>query len=100
MGLLATGTNCLALVCVMGRNRVPAPPARINAFTGLLLTAVGRRLAGGVAARARSRRGGPRRRGGHRRVRSVGQRPYPGVVGADDQYGVDALQGVVLLEVG
>src|SRR5579859_1239536 len=33
MGLLATGTSCLALVWVIGRSRVPAPPARISAFT-------------------------------------------------------------------
>src|SRR5262249_12111708 len=32
MGLLATGTSCLALVCVMGRRRVPLPPARTSAF--------------------------------------------------------------------
>src|SRR3954451_7507439 len=98
MGLLATGTNCLALVCVMGRNRVPAPPARINAFTELLLTAVGRRLAGGVAARARRRRGGSRRRGGHGRVASVRQRADPGVVRAHDEHGVDTLESVVLLQ--
>src|SRR5436305_12679772 len=33
MGLLATGTSCLALVWVMGRNRVPAPPQSTSAFT-------------------------------------------------------------------
>src|SRR5829696_6770430 len=33
MGLLATGTSCLALVWVMGRNRVPAPPQGTRAFT-------------------------------------------------------------------
>src|SRR4030095_14308750 len=32
MGLLATGTSCLALVCVMGRRRVPRPPARMSAL--------------------------------------------------------------------
>src|SRR5687767_12192298 len=31
MGLFATGTSCLALVCVIGRRRVPAPPERIRA---------------------------------------------------------------------
>ena len=30
--MLATGTSCLARVWVIGRRRVPAPPARINAF--------------------------------------------------------------------
>src|SRR5919108_2741908 len=33
MGLLATGTSCLALVWVMGRSLVPAPPARMSAFS-------------------------------------------------------------------
>src|SRR3954447_11364176 len=33
MGLLATGTSCLALVWVMGRRRVPAPPLRMRPFT-------------------------------------------------------------------
>ena len=48
MGLLATGTSCLALVWVIGRSRVPAPPARISAFTGPVLTPVtaGRRAPG------------------------------------------------------
>jgi hypothetical protein len=32
MGLFAIGTSCLALVCVIGRSRVPAPPARISPF--------------------------------------------------------------------
>jgi hypothetical protein len=30
IGLLAIGTSCFALVCVIGRRRVPAPPARIR----------------------------------------------------------------------
>ena len=30
--MLATGTSCLARVWVIGRRRVPAPPARISAF--------------------------------------------------------------------
>src|SRR5687768_6870096 len=34
MGLLATGTSCLALVWVIGRSRVPAPPARMRPFIG------------------------------------------------------------------
>src|SRR5215218_10566777 len=29
-GLLATGTSCLALVCVIGRRRVPRPPERMR----------------------------------------------------------------------
>jgi len=32
MDLLAIGTNCLALVWVSGRSRVPCPPLRISAF--------------------------------------------------------------------
>ena len=32
MGLFATGTSCLALVWVMGRSRVPAPPDVIRPF--------------------------------------------------------------------
>src|SRR5215211_4390589 len=32
MGLLATGTSCFALVWVIGRSRVPAPPARMRPF--------------------------------------------------------------------
>src|SRR5947199_10860383 len=32
IGLLAIGTSCLALVWVIGRSRVPAPPARIKPF--------------------------------------------------------------------
>src|SRR5690242_35518 len=32
MGLFATGTSCLALVWVIGRSRVPAPPARVSPF--------------------------------------------------------------------
>src|SRR5437762_836388 len=32
MGLLATGTSCFALVWVIGRSRVPAPPERIRPF--------------------------------------------------------------------
>src|SRR6185312_17441850 len=31
---LATGTSCLALVCVIGRRRVPLPPERISPFRG------------------------------------------------------------------
>ena len=34
IGLFAIGTSCLALVCVIGRRRVPAPPARIKPFMG------------------------------------------------------------------
>src|ERR1700730_10544701 len=37
-GLLATGTSCLALVCVIGRRRVPRPPERISPFSGCMLT--------------------------------------------------------------
>src|SRR4051812_38875560 len=33
-GLFATGTNCLAEVCVIGRRRVPAPPERMSPFRG------------------------------------------------------------------
>jgi len=33
IGLLATGTNCFLLVCVMSARRVPAPPDGIRAFT-------------------------------------------------------------------
>src|SRR5436309_1785044 len=32
IGLLATGTSCLALVWVIGRSRVPRPPASTSAF--------------------------------------------------------------------
>lgn len=32
MGLLAMGTSCFALVWVMGRSRVPFPPARMSAL--------------------------------------------------------------------
>jgi hypothetical protein len=32
MGQLATGTSCLALVCVISRSRVPVPPLRISAY--------------------------------------------------------------------
>src|SRR5689334_9636806 len=32
IGLLAIGTSCLALVCVIGRSRVPAPPASMRPF--------------------------------------------------------------------
>src|ERR1700722_11174587 len=32
IGLFAIGTSCFALVWVMGRSRVPAPPARIKPF--------------------------------------------------------------------
>ena len=35
IGLLAMGTSCLALVCVIGRRRVPAPPARMSPFIRL-----------------------------------------------------------------
>src|SRR5204862_1979324 len=33
-GLFATGTSCLALVCVIGRSRVPRPPERISPLSG------------------------------------------------------------------
>ena len=37
MGLFATGTSCLALVWVIGRRRVPAPPERMSPFTASFL---------------------------------------------------------------
>src|SRR4051812_45984405 len=38
MGVLATGTSCFALVWVIGRSRVPLPPARMTPFTvGMVL---------------------------------------------------------------
>src|SRR6266542_3748007 len=40
MGLLATGTSCLAEVNVMGRSRVPRPPERINPFISRPIIAV------------------------------------------------------------
>src|SRR5437870_12070888 len=54
MGLFATGTSCLALVWVIGRNRVPAPPARMSAFnarsTSVLSTSVLSQLRGCAVA--------------------------------------------------
>src|SRR5206468_11033458 len=44
MGLLATGTSCLADVKVMGRSRVPRPPERINPFISRPIIAVLSRL--------------------------------------------------------
>ena len=35
--MLATGTSCLALVWVIGRRRVPAPPARMRPFTAVVV---------------------------------------------------------------
>src|SRR6185369_851902 len=40
-----TGTSCLALVCVIGRRRVPLPPARTNAFMRPPLRGLRRTLA-------------------------------------------------------
>src|SRR5437870_13450870 len=40
MGLFATGTSCLALVWVIGRSRVPAPPARMSAFNACSTSAL------------------------------------------------------------
>src|SRR5262245_64928134 len=37
IGLLAIGTSCFALVWVMGRSRVPVPPARMRPFTSRTL---------------------------------------------------------------
>src|SRR4030095_12552608 len=50
MGLLATGTSCLADVKVMGRSRVPRPPERISPFIWRLIIAV-------LADREQTRRG-------------------------------------------
>src|SRR5579875_4131979 len=61
MGLLATGTSCLARVWVIGRSLVPAPPARIRAFTGPRVPA-GRRTAPFTAPCAFQRRPGSRAR--------------------------------------
>src|SRR5665811_1309156 len=50
MGLLAIGTSCLALVWVIGRSRVPAPPARIKPFIWSLSMLAGRPRADAVGA--------------------------------------------------
>src|ERR687898_3530234 len=41
IGLLAMGTSCFALVWVMGRSRLPVPPARMRPFTGQTLLQFG-----------------------------------------------------------
>src|SRR3954447_24779550 len=54
MGLFAIGTSCFALVCVIGRSRVPAPPARIKPFIRdklYQLRACGSHLRGSIVRR-------------------------------------------------
>src|SRR5215212_3132424 len=46
MGLLATGTSCLALVWVIGRRRVPAPPERMRPFTAAVVPPLSSRPTG------------------------------------------------------
>src|SRR5687768_3243031 len=90
MGLLATGTSCLALVWVMGRRRVPAPPARISAFTAVGL-ALGRQRLRGLGGGRRAGRGG----GGERARRSHARE-----LGAGDEHEVPTEQRVVLAQLG
>src|SRR5215213_5863905 len=103
MGLLATGTSCLALVCVMGRSRVPAPPQGTRAFTtrrpALVLALVPghggeERLVELVVGQLRGRGAGGRRRGrgaaaGVDRAGLLADAPE---VGAGDEHHVGGLQ--------
>src|SRR5215203_5180035 len=93
MGLLATGTNCLAFVYVSGRRRVPAPPASMRAFTSALVGQVAvdplvhRPRAGSRPWRGRRGRG----------VRGPGRLEHAGVVEAGEHDHVDPFDGHVLL---